>query len=67
MSVKFKVVTTTEFSDMDSVEEFLKSNGAFQPWQVNELLEEKKLRIEVEDPNEQAIAPTITVFTLEEK
>lgn len=64
--VEFKVVTTTHFADMDSVEEFLQNNGAFEAYQVNELLDDKTLTIEVEDPNESVIGETTNVFTLKE-
>ena len=66
MAVELTVATTATFADVDSLEEFLKSNPGFEPWQVNELLDEKKLTIEEEDPNEAAILPTKNVFTWKE-
>jgi hypothetical protein len=65
--VELKVVTTTNFRDMDAVEEFLRGTDAFEPHQAAELLGEGHLEIEVEDPNELAITPTTNTFTLTEK
>lgn len=64
--IELKVVTTTHFADMESVEEFLKGNGAFEPYQINELLDDRTLHIDVEDPNEAVIGETTNVFTLKE-
>jgi hypothetical protein len=64
--VEFKVVTTTTFRNMDAVEEFLKTNGAFEPHQAMELLDEGTLTIEAEDSNELVMTPTKNVFTIKE-
>lgn len=68
MSVTLKVTTTTKFPDIESVENFLRNSGAFQPHQVIELLEEKSLLI-TEDRDMQeigTIAPTENYFKIEE-
>ena len=64
--IELKVETTATFADIDAVEEFLRSSGGFEPAQAIELLDEKTLTIEEEDPNELAVRPTKNVFTLTE-
>lgn len=64
--IELKVETTATFADMEAVEDFLRSSGGFQPDQAVELLEERTLTIEEEDPNELAVRPTKNVFTITE-
>ena len=69
MSVILKVVTTTEFPDMEAVHDFMKGNGAFDDFQVAELLEDGELTITEERDQEEigTVSPTTSVFTLEDK
>lgn len=68
MAVKLKVVTTTEFADLEAVEEWLKNSSPFKPSQALELLENKTLTItEDRDVEETGTStPTTSVFTLED-
>ena len=68
MAVRLKLVTFTEFEDLDAVEEWLKNSSPFKPSRAIELLEEKTLTIVEERDVEEAgtSTPTTSVFTLEE-
>lgn len=66
MPIQLKVETIATFESMETVEEFVKNNGGFEPYQATELLDTGKLTIEEEDPNELAVRPTKNIFTIKE-
>lgn len=69
MAVKFQVLTTTEFADMDAAEEWLKNASPFKPSQAVQLLEEGTLEIKETADFDQGYTTkeTTSTFTLKEE